>query len=126
MSYFAESRLRDVCQELVRLLRAPDQSSRLDYLPPLPQEGARRVVLGVQGRARLLLDFDLQSGECRVFRQTGTIPFSLDDSYELGGLDVVSDDGSGGGHEFASGQAFAEALLKELEDEYDRPSSASS
>lgn len=123
MGYFSETRLRSVCQELVKLLRAGQRPSRLDYLPPLPQEGARRVVIGIEGRARLLLDLDLEDGECRVFRHTGTIPFSLEENYAIGTLDVRSGDDSGERREFTSGQAFAEALLKELEDEYDRPAS---
>lgn len=120
MSYFEETRLREVCQELVRILRAPKGRAHLDYLPPLPQEGARRVVVGVQGRARVLLDLDLGAGQCRVYRQVGSVPFSLEEGYQLGRSGGVEENGTeaADGEQYDSGQAFAEALIRQLEEEY--------
>lgn len=115
MSYFAEARLRELCQELVRLLRTPQVRPTLDYLPPIPQEGARRVVVGVKGKARVLLDADLGAGEVRVYRQVGQLPLSLEDGYELGSS---VDGGDGDRKQYDSGQALAEALLERLEEDY--------
>lgn len=121
MSYFAEARLRELCQEFVRLLRAPQAQATLDYLPPIPQEGARRVVVGVKGKARVLLDADLGAGEVRVYRQVGQLPLSLDDGYELGPAGDEGNarrDGEAALEQYGSGQALAEALLEQLEEEY--------
>lgn len=120
MSYFAETRLREVIGELVRRLRNRDVRPDLDYLPPLPQEGARRVVIGVKGRARVLLDLDLQAEECRVYRQVGRVPFSLEDGYEIGPAEGAEGGGTARAvaERCASGQTLAEALLRRLEEDY--------
>lgn len=121
MSYFAEARLRELCQELVRLLRSPQVQPTLDYLPPIPQEGARRVVVGVKGKARVLLDADLAAGEIRVYRQVGQLPLSLEDGYELGPAAEArhtGHDGEASLEQYGSGQELAEALLKRLDEEY--------
>lgn len=116
MGYAEEARLQEVVRELVRLLRDDRFAPTLDYLPPLPAEGARRVVVGLGDSLKMLLD--LTEGRCRVFRQVAEVPMNLTRGYRIGRLSGLRRREEARLKQVSAAEKLAESLLDQIQSEY--------